>query len=73
MRIHENEHIEQVAIQTIVGMQLGLTEEDVLMSIDKAEELEMYEECQGMVMGLEYYKTKDFGCKVGNINFNLDA
>ena len=69
MRIHENEQIEEAAIQTIVSMQLGLTEEDVEYSIKKAEELEMYEQCQGMVLGLEYYKTKNFGCRVSNITF----
>lgn len=69
MRIHQNEEIEQAAIQTIVSMQLGLTEQDVEYSIEKAEELEMYEQCQGMVLGLEYYKTKNFGCRVSNITF----
>lgn len=72
MRIHDNEAIEAAAVQTIVGLQLGLTEEDIAYSIEQAESLEMYEECQGMVMGLEYFKTKVFNCRVSQIKLGLD-
>lgn len=72
MRIHENELIESTAVQTIVGLQLGLTEEDIAHSIKQAEAFEMYEECQGMVIGLEYFRTKVFNCRVSQINLGLD-
>ena len=73
MRIHNNTEIEDAAIQTIVGMQLGLTEEDVLESIQYLEDMEAYEQCQGMVMGLQLYKDKTFGCKVSRIMLTQDG
>ena len=72
MRIHDNQIIEDAAVQTIVGLQLGLTEEDVQHSIEQAEALEMYEECQGMVLGLQYFKSKVFNCRVSHIKLGLD-
>lgn len=72
MRIHDNETIENAAIQTIVGMQLGLTDEDIEHSIKKCEELEMYEEAAGIKIGQQYYKDKVFGCKVGRIMLSRD-
>ena len=72
MRISNNPLIEDAAVQTIVGLQLGLQEEDINEAIQQAEDLEMYEECQGMVMGLEYFKTKVFNCKVSQIKLGLD-
>jgi hypothetical protein len=72
MRIHKNQTIEEAAIQTIVGMQLGLTEEDIQHSINKCEELEMYEEAAGITIGMQYYKEKVFGCRVGRIMLTRD-
>ena len=72
MRIHDNEIIENAAIQTIIGLQLGLTEEDIAYSIEQSEALEMYEECQGMLIGLEYFKSKVFNCRVSQIKLGLD-
>lgn len=70
MRIHENEVIEQTAIETIASLQLGM-EVSVLESLIAVyEDAEDYEMCLGIQLGVEYYKTKEFGCKVSKITIN---
>jgi len=68
MRIHENQIVEQTAIETIASLQLGM-ESNVLESlISVYEEAEEYEMCLGIQLGIEYYNTKNFNCKVSNIS-----
>jgi len=67
MRIHENETVEQIAIETIASLQLGMEIPVMESLITVYEESEEYEMCLGIQLGIEYYNTKDFGCKVGNI------
>lgn len=64
MRIHENPIVEQLAIETIASLQLGMDEEVLKAVIATYEEQEAYEECLGIQLGIEYHKTKVFGCKV---------
>ena len=67
MRIHENKEIEFQAIETIKYLQFGGLESDVMEMVKIYEDMEQYELCQGLVIGLEYFKTKVFNCKVGHI------
>ena len=67
MRIHENKDIEGQAIDTIKYLQLGGTESDVMEMVKVYEDMEQYELCQGLIMGLEYFKTKVFNCRVSDI------
>ena len=70
MRIHENELVEQMAIETIASLQLGM-EVEVLESVREAYEYsENYEECLGITLGIELYQTKQFNCKVSKITLN---
>ena len=55
------------AIETLRFLQYGGTEEDVNQMIKVYEELEQYELCQGLLLGIEYFNTKVFNCKIGNI------
>jgi len=67
MRIHENKDIELQAIETVKYLHLGGLESHVMEMIEMYEDMEQYELCQGMVIGLEYFKTKVFNCRIGNI------
>jgi len=71
MRIHENETVEQIAIETIASLQLGMEIPVMESLITVYEESEEYEMCLGIQLGIEYYKTKEFGCKVGNIRADV--
>jgi hypothetical protein len=67
MIIHENEDISLQAIETIKYLQIGGTEDDVNEMIRVYESMEAYELCQGLLLGLEYFKSKVFNCRVGHI------
>ena len=64
MRIHENPTVEQLAIETIASLQLGMEEETLSAIISVYEEEERYEECLGIQLGIEYYNTGNFNCKI---------
>jgi hypothetical protein len=70
MRIHENPIVEQMAVETIASMQLGMDEQVMRAVIESYEEAEEYELCLGIQLGIEYYNTKEFGCSVANIYAN---
>ena len=70
MRIHENPIVEQMAVETIASMQLGMTEEVMNAVIETYEESEEYELCLGIQIGIEYFKSKEVGCTVANIYQN---
>ena len=70
MRIHKNPIVEQMAVETIASMQLGMTQEVMEAVIDTYEQSEEYELCLGIQLGIEYYNTKQFGCTVANIYQN---
>lgn len=72
MRIHENEIVEKACVETITAMQLGVEEEDLQYSLQFWEETEDYERCLGIMLGIEYFKTKQFGCRVSQIKLALD-
>lgn len=67
MRIHENEMIEMQAIETLRFLMYGGSEDDINNMIEVYEGLEAYEQCQGLLLGLGYFKTKNFNCKIGDI------
>jgi hypothetical protein len=70
MRIHENPIIEQIAVETIASMQLGMNQEIMEAIIETYEESEEYEKCLGIQLGIEYYNTKQFGCTVAKVYQN---
>lgn len=72
MMIHENEVVANAAVQTIIGMQLGLTDSDIEHSLKVCEEKEMYEEAAGIVIGQRYFYDKTFNCKVSRIMLTRD-
>ena len=72
MRIHENPVIEQTAIETIASLQLGMEAGVLEYLITVYEEAEEYEMCLGIKLGIEYYNTKNFGCRVSNITEVLE-
>lgn len=70
MRIHENPVVEQMAVETIASMQLGMNEEVMNAVIETYEQSEEYELCLGIQIGIEYFKSKNFGCTVANVYEN---
>ena len=67
MRIHENPEVEAMAVETIASLQLGMdvmTLEAIKLTYEKSEE---YELCLGIQLGIEYYKTGEFNCKISRI------
>ena len=69
MRIHENPEIEQIAVETIAAMQLGMDELTLRGLILAYEEVEDFESCLGIQLGIEYYKNTEFNCKIKNITY----
>ena len=67
MIISENEEIAFQAIETLRYLFYGGTVDEAEEFIKVYEELEAYELCQGIALGIEYFKTKEFGCRIGNI------
>ena len=70
MRIHENPVVEQMAVETIASMQLGMTKEVIEAVIETYEQSEEYEMCLGIQIGIEYFESKEFGCTVSNVYQN---
>ena len=70
MIIHENQDIAFQAIETLRYLFYGGTVEEAEEFIEVYAELEAYELCHGIALGIEYYKTKQFGCRIGNIYSN---
>lgn len=69
MRIHENPIVEQMAVETIASLQLGM-DVIVLEAVREAyEETENFEECLGITLGIDLYNTKNFGCKIKSISY----
>lgn len=73
MIIHEDKNIAYQAIETLRYLFYGGTVEEAEEFIAVYEELEAYELCQGIALGIEYFKTKNFGCRIGNIYSNGEA
>jgi len=70
--MHSNKKVEDAAIEALKWLQLG-NDMNFLNDLREAyESEEEYEYCQGINLGIEIYDTKEFGCRVSDVYFELD-
>ncbi len=67
--------VKEHTIDTLIALQLWLSVDTAVGLLEASEEVENYEQCQGINNALDMFISSDreFNCTIGNIYFNEES